>query len=156
MCHGPCFPMEPVNPVLPSEGPWLTGVASARAAEETGVQLDQVQIRLDELLRRLESQESLIRTLPATQVPLDEYVQETGWWTTETPQPEQQPNDDAWWHENDQWNGRGCRHRLEQLVLCVLEFPQRQANEQPLDCADENAKLFDDYEFDVLMCKKRI
>ena len=71
--------MDPVTPVLPREGPWLTGEASARAAVETGVQLDPMQARLDELLRRFENQESLIRTLQATQVPLDEGVQETGW-----------------------------------------------------------------------------
>ena len=40
MCHGPFFLMEPVNPVFPSEGRWLTGDASARAAEEAGVQSD--------------------------------------------------------------------------------------------------------------------
>ena len=50
-----------------SEGRWLTGEASARASEETGVQLDPMHARLDELSRRLESQESLIRTLQATQ-----------------------------------------------------------------------------------------
>ena len=32
--------MEPVNPVLPGDGRWLTGDASARASEETGVQSD--------------------------------------------------------------------------------------------------------------------
>ena len=32
--------MEPVNPVFPGEGRWLTGDASARASEETGVQSD--------------------------------------------------------------------------------------------------------------------
>ena len=32
--------MDPVNPVLPGEGRWLTGDASARASEETGVQSD--------------------------------------------------------------------------------------------------------------------
>ena len=47
--------MEPMNPVLPGEGRWRTGNASARASEETGVQVDPVQARLDELLRRLES-----------------------------------------------------------------------------------------------------
>ena len=96
-----------MNPVHPREGPWLTGDASAARAEETGVQVDPVQARLDELLRRLESQESLIKTLQATQVPLDEDVQEAGVWTEETPQSQQQSNDDAWWHENDQWNSRG-------------------------------------------------
>ena len=30
--------MDPVNPVLPGEGRWLTGDASARASEEAGVQ----------------------------------------------------------------------------------------------------------------------
>ena len=34
------LPDEPVNPVLPSEGRWLAGDASARAAEEAGVQSD--------------------------------------------------------------------------------------------------------------------
>ena len=69
MCHGPFFLLEPMNPVHPGEGRWLTGDASARASVETGVQVDSVQARLDELLRRLESQESLIRTLQATQIP---------------------------------------------------------------------------------------
>ena len=32
--------MEPVNLVFPGEGRWLTGDASARASEETGMQLD--------------------------------------------------------------------------------------------------------------------
>ena len=32
--------MELVNPVLPGEGRWLTGDASARASQETGVQSD--------------------------------------------------------------------------------------------------------------------
>ena len=32
--------MDPVNPVLPGEGRWLTGDASARASEEAGVQWD--------------------------------------------------------------------------------------------------------------------
>ena len=46
MCHGP------VNLVFPGEGCWLTGDASAQASEETGVQLDPMQARLDGLLRR--------------------------------------------------------------------------------------------------------
>ena len=45
------------------------------------MQLDPMQARLDELLRRLESQESLVRTLQATQVPLNEDTQEAAWWT---------------------------------------------------------------------------
>ena len=45
--------MEPMNHVLPGEGPWLTGDASARALEGTGVQVDAVQARLDELLRTI-------------------------------------------------------------------------------------------------------
>ena len=72
MCHGRFSLMHPVNPVLPGEGRWLTGDASARASDETGMQSDPMQARLDELLRRLESQESLIKTLQATQVPLNE------------------------------------------------------------------------------------
>ena len=80
MCHGPCFLMEPMNRVLQGEGRWLTGDASARASDETGVQMDRVQARLDELLRRLESQESLIRTLLATQIPPNQEEPETDWW----------------------------------------------------------------------------
>ena len=72
MCHGPFQLMEPMNPVLPGEGRWLTDDASARASEKTGVPVDPVQARLNELLRRLESQESLVRTLQATQIPLQE------------------------------------------------------------------------------------
>ena len=40
MGHGPFFLMEPVNPVLPGEGRWLNGDASAQGSEETGVQSD--------------------------------------------------------------------------------------------------------------------
>ena len=32
--------MDPVNPVLPGEGRWLTGDTSVRASEEAGVQSD--------------------------------------------------------------------------------------------------------------------
>ena len=46
MCHGPFSLMDPVNPVLPGEGRWLTGDASARV---TGMQLDPMQARLDEV-----------------------------------------------------------------------------------------------------------
>ena len=96
--------MEPMNPVLPGEGRWLIGDASARASEETGMQLDPMQARLDELLRRLESQESLIRTLQAK-------TQESAWWTTETAEPQQQI-DDAWWNEYDQWDWSRLEPRL--------------------------------------------
>ena len=57
---------------FPGEGRWLTGDASAQASEETGMQLDPMQARFDELLRRLESQESLVRSLQVTQVLLNE------------------------------------------------------------------------------------
>ena len=40
MCHGLFFLREPLNPVFPGEGRWLTGDASARASEEAGVQSD--------------------------------------------------------------------------------------------------------------------
>ena len=78
-----------MNPVLPGEGRSLTGDASARASEETGVKLVPMQARLGEFLRRLENQESLIRTLQATQVPLNEDTQETAWWTKEAAEPQQ-------------------------------------------------------------------
>ena len=97
--------MDSVNPVLPGEVRSLTGDASARASDETGMQLDPMQARLDELLRRLESQESLIRTLQATQVPLNEDTQEAAWRTTEAAEPQQQ-FDDAWWNGYDQWTGQ--------------------------------------------------
>ena len=90
--------MELMNPVLPGDGRWVTGEASARASEETGVQLVPMQARLFELLRRLECQESLIRTLQATQVLLNEDSQETAWWTTQTAEPQPQHDDDAWWN----------------------------------------------------------
>ena len=34
LCHGPFSLMDLVNPVLPGEGRWLTGDASARALED--------------------------------------------------------------------------------------------------------------------------
>ena len=93
------------NPVFPGEGCWVTGDASARASKETGVQLDPMQARLDELLRRLESHESLIRTLQATRIPLNEDSQETAWWTTEATEPQRQLDEDAWWNGSDPWAG---------------------------------------------------
>ena len=91
-----------------------------------------MQARLDELLRRLESQESLVRTLQATQVPLNEDTQEAAWWTTEAAEPQQQFND-AWWLGMISRLAR-LEPRLELLVECVLE--QYQANEQSHDCAN--------------------
>ena len=99
--------MEPMNQVLPREGRWLTGDASARSSEESGVQMDPVQACLDELLRRLASQESLTRTLEATQIPLNEVQPETEWWTAEATEPQRRPDDDAWWNGNDLWTGTG-------------------------------------------------
>ena len=126
--------MEPVNPVFPDEDRWLTGDAYARASQETGVQLDPMQARLGELLRRMESQESLIRTLQATQIPLNEEQPETDWWTSEATEPQRRPDDDAWWNGYDQMDWSRLEPRLEQLVECVLE--QHQANEQSHDCAN--------------------
>ena len=96
-----------MNQVLPREGRWLTGDASARSSEESGVQMDPVQACLDELLRRLASQESLTRTLEATQIPLNEVQPETEWWTAEATEPQRRPDDDAWWNGNDLWTGTG-------------------------------------------------
>ena len=70
-------------------------LASARASEETGVQMGPVQARLDELSRRLERHDSLIRTFQATQIPFNEESPETAWWTTEATEPQRQPDDDA-------------------------------------------------------------
>ena len=69
--------------------------------------MDPVQARLDEVLRRKESQESLIRILEATQIPLNEEQPETDWWTTEATEPHRQPHDEAWWNGNGQWTGQG-------------------------------------------------
>ena len=59
------------------------------------MQVDPAQAGLGELLRRLEILESLIRTLQATQIPLNEDSQETAWWTTEATEPQGQLDDDA-------------------------------------------------------------
>ena len=93
----------------------------------SGVQMDPVQARLHELMRRWGSQQSLIRTLQATQIPLNEDPPETAWWTTEATELQRQPDDDAWWNGNG-----GARAGL--LVGCILE--QHQANEQSNGCAD--------------------
>ena len=58
MCHGPFSLMNPVNPVLPGEGRWPTGDASAPASKETGLQLDpEARLVSMNLLKRLESEE---------------------------------------------------------------------------------------------------
>ena len=92
------------------------------------MQLDPMQARLDELLRRLKSQESLVRTLQATQVPLNDDTQKAAWWTT------QQQYDGAWWSGYESVDWSRLEPRLELLVECVLE--QYQANEQSHDRAN--------------------
>ena len=54
---------------------------SAHASEETGVQLDLVQARLDELLRRSDSR---LSGNPESQISLNEESHETAWWTEAT------------------------------------------------------------------------
>ena len=100
--------------------------------------MDPVQVRLDELLKGLESQESMIKTLQPTQIPLNEDSQETAWWTTEATEPQRQTDDDAWWNGNDQWTGQGWSQSWNNWSKCVLE--QHQANEQSHDCADEQRR----------------
>ena len=67
-------------------------------------------------LRRLESQGSLVRTLQATQIPLNEDTQEAAWWTTEAAEPQQQ-SDDALWNGYDQWTGQGWKELLVEMRL---------------------------------------
>ena len=146
--------MEPVNPVFPGEGRWLTGDASVRASEKAGVQLDPMQARLDEL-RRLESQESLVRTLQATQVPLNEDTQETAWWTTEAAEPQQQP-DDAWWNGYDQWTGQGWNQGWNCWSKDSWSNTKPTNNPTTVQTWNGDAKLCDDFEFGVFMNKKRL
>ena len=123
--------MEPRNPVLPDEGRWLSGDASARASEETGVQVDAVQTRLGELLGKFGKPGIPDQyTLQATQIPLNEEQPETDWWTTDATEPQRQKDDDAWWDGNHQWSGQGWSRSSK----CILG--QHHANEQSHDCAD--------------------
>ena len=145
--------MDPLNPVLLGEGRRLTGDASARASEETGMQLDPMQARLDELLRRLESQESLVRTLQARQVPLNEDTQEAAWWTTEATEPQQQFYD-AWWNGYDQWTGQGWNQRWNFWSKASWSNTKPTNNPTTMPTWNGDAKLFDDNEFDVLMYKR--
>ena len=153
MCHGPFSLMDPVNPVVPGEGRWLTGDASARASEETAMQLDPIQARLDELVRRLESQESLVRTLQARQVPLNEDTQEAAWWTTEAAEPQQQ-FDDAWWNGCDQWTGQGWKQGWNCWSNASWSDTKPTNNPTTVPTWNGDAKLFDHNEFDVLMYKR--
>ena len=153
MCHGPFFLMEAMQSVLPREGRWLTGEASARASEEAGVQSGLIQARLDELLRRKESQESLIRTLQATQLLLNEDPQETAWWTTEAAEPQQQP-DDAWWNGYDQWTGQGWSQGWNKWANASCSNSKPTNNPTTVPTWNGDAKLFDDFEFGVLMYKR--
>ena len=110
-----------------------------------------MQARPDELLRRLENHESLIRTLQTTQVSLNEDVQETGRWTTETPQPQQQPDDDAWWYGSDQWNGRGWSQSWNNWSSASWSNTKPTNNPTTVPTWNGDAKLFGDFKFDVLM-----
>ena len=153
MCHGLFYLLEPVNPVFPGEGRWPTGDAYARASGETGVQLDPMQARFDELLRRMESQESLIRTLQATQIPLNEEQPESDWWTAEATEPQRRPDDDAWWNGYDQWTGQGWSQGWNNWSNASWSNTKPTNNPTTVPTWNGDAKLFDDYEFDVLMHK---
>ena len=143
-----------MNPVLPGEGRWRTGNASARASEETGVQADPVQARLDDLFRNLGSQESLIRTLQATQIPLIEDSPGAAWWTTEATELQRQPDDDAWWNGNDQRTGQGWSQSWKNWSNASWSNAKQTNNPTTVPTWNGVARLFDDYEFDVLMCKR--
>ena len=147
--------MEPMNLVLPGEGRWLTGDVSARSPEETGVQVDGVQAGLGELLRRLESQKSLITTLQATQIPLNEDSPETAWWTTEATEPQRQSDDDAWWTRKNQWTGQGCwSQSWNNWSNASWRNTTPTNNPTTVPMWNGDAKLFDDCEFDVLLHKR--
>ena len=105
------------------------------------------------LLRRLESQESLVRTLQDIQVPLNEDPQETAWWTTEAAEPQQQP-DDAWWNGYDQWTGQGWSQGWN--IWSNASWSNTKPTNDPTTVPtwSGNAKLFDDFVFDVLMNKR--
>ena len=133
---------------------WLIGDTSARASEETDVQVDPVQALLDELLRRLECQESLIRTPRATQIPLNEDWQETDWWTPEATEPQRQTDDDAWWNGSDQSTGQGWSHSWHNWSNASWSNTKPTNNPTTLPTWNGDAKLFDDFEFDVLMYKR--
>ena len=132
--------MDPVNPVLPGEGRWL-------------MLFDPLQARLVELLRRLESEESLVRTLQATQVPLNEDTQEAAWWRTGAAEPQQQ-FDDAWWNGYDQWTGQGWNQGWNNWSNASWSNTKPTNNPTTVPTWNGDAKPFDDYEFDVLMYKR--
>ena len=66
-----------------------------------------METRLDELLRRLESQEHLIRTLQASRTPLTDEQPERDRWTTEAAELSGQQDDSAWRDADDYWSGHG-------------------------------------------------
>ena len=117
------------------------------------MQLDPIQARLDELVRRLESQESLVRTLQARQVPLNEDTQEAAWWTTEAAEPQQQ-FDDAWWNGCDQWTGQGWKQGWNCWSNASWSDTKPTNNPTTVPTWNGDAKLFDHNEFDVLMYKR--
>ena len=105
-----------------------------------------MQTRLDELLRKLESQESLIRTFEATQVPLHEDTQETA-------EPQQRPND-AWWDGHDQWTVQGWSQGWNHWSNASWSNTKPTNNPTTVPTWNGDAKLCDDCEFDVLMCQR--
>ena len=116
--------------------------------------MDLVQARLDELLRRLESQESLIRTLQATQVSLHEEPPKTAWWTTEAKEPQRQRDDDAWWTRNGQWTGQGWSQSWNNWSNASWSNTKPTDNPATVPTWNADAQLFDDYAFDVFMYKR--
>ena len=126
----------------------------ARESDETGMQLDPMQARLDELLRRLESQESLNRTLQATQVPLNEDPQENC-----LVDDRKQQN-----HSNNltMRGGTGMICGLSKAgakagtIGRMRPWSNTKPTNNPTTVPTWNgdAKLFDDHEFDVLMYKR--
>ena len=87
----------------------------------------------------------------ATQVHLNEDTQEAAWWTTEAREPQQQ-FDDAWWNGYDQWTGQGWNQTIGRMRHGAI--PSQRTIPRHCQRGNGDAKLFDDYEFDVLMYKR--
>ena len=156
MYHGPFFLMEPMNHVLPSEGRWHTGDASARTSEETGVQVDPVQARLDELLKSLESQESLRSGLFKQHKSLSTKTRKK----LPGGQQKQQNHSDkltTMLGEMEMINGlakAGAQAGTINWSNASWRNTKPTNNPTTVPTWNGDAKLFDDYEFDVLMCKR--
>ena len=69
-------------------------------------------------------------------------------------EPLRQPDDDAWCNGKDRWTGQGGSQSWNNWSNASGSNTKPTNNPTTVPTLNGDAKLFDDHEFDVLMCKR--